>query len=1297
MPNHSAPPTTPKKVMMRASPSEALSIRLLGTMDICRDGYSITSTLPLKGRAVLAYLATTPGIAHSRRKLSEIFWPNLSGEAGRNNLRQVLLIVQRKLIQNERKPIVIANRDSLTFNTHANILLDLSTFMSPLPPCDKQHAPTPTCETCLHDLETMSSAYGGDFLDGLNIDDVPEFDDWLLVQREALRRRAVLLLEQLVECHESQGRNKNALHYALRLCEIDPWNEEAQRRAMLLLATTGQRATAIGHFEALRQSLHHDLGVTPQDETQQLAERIQSGSLRITDSGMPARQSPISSAVERRQVSVVSVGITPQDADMEGALDQLNESINNICNILSLHSGYVVRTHDGALLAYFGYPHPRENAAALAVNAAMDVLKSTLPVLKPRLGAHTGIVLIGDDPQLPDPIGHVSAMAQTLRSSAAPGDVLISGETQKLVAGYFLAEPALPESTHRGAFRVLAPSGAKNRLQAQSNLTQLFGRESEMITLKSVWRDGMISHTRAVVLHGDPGIGKSRLVHTLRHDVVSSSTRVVEFQCNPDYNQSPLRPVIDVLEASFGFHQDDSPERRFKIIAQHLESAAPHTAKEALPLLAELLSLPVLPPYQPSGASPQRQREQIMDLLVTYWLDFVEQGPTLLVIEDLHWIDPTSLELIGRLLENQHKSKYMVIMTARPEFTPPWAENIILSIALQPLSDDEIRAVVLSSNKAFGAEEIDQIVRLADGIPLFAEELLLCVPTLSEHVEEQGHTIPAALRDLLAARLDSLGSAKWIAQTAAAIGRTVELPLLEKVIGLNIQDVKLPLQQLAQAGIIESQLHTTLQFRHALFKDAAYNALARQDREAIHCRIAKAIEDNFSEMALARPELLAQHWTKGGEPEYAIPYWIKAGKLAMRHNAIEEAISHYSSGQNTLQQLPQTQMRTDMEFALYVALGTACYAIEGYASDRGAASFAKALTLMEDTRGNAETFQALWGLWAGHSSHSDWRASLALTSRLGVMASQIPDPLFRQQAAFAAGNTQFWRGEFADAEDHLRQSRALYTPEQNAVHIDIFGENGFVTSTSYLSWTLNISGNQREARKASAAALKEAHRIEHPFSLGYALTFATVLQRMQRRPNQTLARAEETIALAEQYGFPLWLVSGSLLRGWAYVMLGKPQALDEMRQCVNTARTLMGGVSVIFLEILADGLYHAGMIKEARAIIAEALELVEPMDDHHIEAELFRLNGLCHLADQPTENNEAITCFSKALEIAHDQKATLFELRAAIQLANQWQNMGQTEQAQNLLADILKRMPKDDGSPDLKKAHSQMERLNAGQ
>ncbi|NVK18865.1 MAG: AAA family ATPase [Methylocystaceae bacterium] len=1276
---------------MRVKQPKALSIYMLGTMDILVDGQSITSTLQQKARAVLAYLAITPGVAHSRHKIAEIFWPNLSRHAARSNLRQVVLLIQRKLTLDESEPIIIANRENLTFNAHANSFLDLSLFLSALPQCDKIKDPSPACGSCLHDLESMASAYGGEFLEGLVIENAPEFDDWLRVQRESLRRRAVFILEQLVECHNNQGQNKNAVHFALRLCDIDPWNEEAQRRTMLLLAASGQRATAIGHYEALRKSLHHELGVMPEDETRQLAERIQSGNLRNTDKISPSALSPASPSIEYRQISVVCIGFTLQSKDIEKSLEQLNEARNFHHSILASYAGHVVRSHDGTLLAYFGYPYPRENTALLAVEAAMKASKSQMNELTAHIGVHTGLVIVGDDPRLPDPLGRVTALTQTLQSSALSNDILISSETHKLVEGYFLAEPTNLISSDLKAFRILAPSGAKNRLQAQSDLTPLFGRKNEIKVLKSSWRDAMTARASAVLLCGDPGIGKSRLVHTLRQNELSPHTRVIELQCAQEYKHSPLQPLLTLLENILGFHSEDTAQHRFQVIVDHLEKAIPNKAKEAIPLLAGLLSLPIIEPYQSSGASPHHQREQILDLLLVYWLDYVAQAPTLLIIEDLHWIDPTSLELIGRLLRNQRQSSYMIIMTARPEFTPPWTENLFLSMTISPLSDDEVRAMILSSDQSLNENVIRQIIRHADGVPLFAEELITCGTT----TPEQDFNVPPALRDLLAVRLDALGKTKQIAQTAAVIGRTVSLPLLEKVTGLEKESLDLALRQLEQSGIAQIQSNTTLQFRHALFKDGAYNVLARKDRVAIHRSVAQTIEDRFSKIADSRPELLAQHWTQGEEFEHGVSYWIRAGKLAMRQNAIEEAISHYRSGLDALQQLPQTQSRTDMEFALHVGLGTACYAVEGYASTQGAASFENALALMSDTKGNVETFKALWGLWAGHSSHSDWRASLVLTQRLGVMAPEITDPIFQQQAAFAAGNTQFWRGEFTTAQDHLHQAIALYTPAQNPVHVESFGENGYVTSASYLSWTLHIMGDERAATKASQDALNEAHRIKHPFSLGYALTFATVLQRLKQNPTKAQMLAEKIIALAETYGFPLWLTSGSLMRGWSKVMLGDPQALDEMRAPVKAARALMGGVSVIFLEILADALYHAGQIEECHTVITEALGVAEQMDDRHAEAELHRLKGLCLLSEPFCQQEAALTCFKKAQQIARRQNALLFELRAAISLADQCHRTNQNKQAQDLLTDIVTRLPKGARLPELKQAQALMKRSKA--
>jgi len=443
-----------------------------------------------------------------------------------------------------------------------------------------------------------------------------------------------------------------------------------------------------------------------------------------------------------------------------------------------------------------------------------------------------------------------------------------------------------------------------------------------------------------------------------------------------------------------------------------------------------------------------------------------------------------------------------------------------------------------------------------------------------------------------------------------------------------------------------------------------------------------------------RPEVLARHWQESGEALRAISYWLRAGQRAQLDCAHREALGHLDAGVALLPRLPEGQERIQLELPLQVGRGAAAYALEGYASATGASAYGRAVDLGDRAEGTPEAFRALWGLWAGTSSHFGWRRSLDLAQRLRRLAPGDKDPVRSQQSHFAMGNIQFWRGEFEEARRHLERAIALYEPTDHEALITGYGENAYATSGSYLGWTLCQLGFPEQAEAAGRRAVAEARRIEHPFSLGYALTFFTVLHRMLRQPDATLALAEETMRLGTDHGFPLWRVGAGLKHGWARVMRGDAGGLAEMQECVDAVRSLMSGILVIFLETQADGLREAGRPDEALAVIDEALALAERLDDHHVEAELHRLRGACLLQLSSGQADAAERSFKRALVVSRRQRARLPELRASVALARLRAAHGETAAAHHLLSGIYQRFTEGFSFPDLCDARHLLETLD---
>ncbi len=1257
-------------------------LRFFGASEITRAGRPVLRGLPRKGRAMLAMLAAGPGASFSRQFLADAFWPDLSKNAARSNLRQVVLVLRRAL--GER---LTADREAIRLVLAPQDYCDVVEFDVPLPRCPPDLSPQRDCTPCLAAMEARLSLYRGGLLESFVVTDCPEFADWLQVRREALLRQAQLLAERLADCCESMGALDHALAFARRLVELEPWNEAAQRRAMRLAARGGHAGTALGYYHALVRLLREELGVPPEPETRELARRIQAGEFephRVAAAAPPP--------MERRQVTVLACRL-PVDSDIEpeDALTILQERRRQCAAVIGQHGGHVTRVQDGALLAFFGYPEAQENAARRAVQAALALAAESWPDRAPGLGLHSGLVIAGTDPATPDAVGHTAGRAALLARHAKDGDILVSAATHRLVAGFFMTtavgavDPADCDTLE--GFRVLGPSGAEDRLEAAAELNPLVGRARELARLGAAWQAARSGGHRALLVQGEPGIGKSRLVHSLRQIASENPCTVLTLRCSAETSGTPFHPVLDLLARRFDLRAEESPQRRFQRLARRLERDEPEQAPDLMPLFAEMLSLPVTLPYRPLQLAAADRRAQFMTALLERLTRMAALRPLLLVVEDLHWGDPTTLELLVRLAELQ-PPHVMNLCTARPEFDPPWPEAAVALLPLGPLAAADVhRLISVASRAALPAPLREAIASRADGVPLFAEELVrIASGTQSGALP----AIPASLRDLFAARLDGLGEARGLVQLAATIGRTFPLELLE-ILYPGGREALLPLlNHLREVGLVVGSVHDGFRFRHVLMRDAAYDVQPRGSRQALHRRIAETMESRFPEMANRQPEILAGHWGAGDAPERAVDAWIRAGRRAHRHGAFREALHHFRAGLEQHARLAPSLETDRRELALQIGLGATAYAAAGYAAPEGWCAYNRAAELSEQMGGDEEAFQALWGVWASTSSQADLTRSLDVARRLVRMAERSGDPVQLQQGHFAVGNIQFWRGAFRESRHHLETAIAPYEPRHHEELVSGYGENAYVTAAAFLSWTHCFLGNPESARAAARRSVAEARRVAHPFTLGYSLTFVTVLHRMLREPRLAFDRAEETIALAKAHSMPLWETGARLKRGWSRVMLGDAEGVGEMRAAVEKVRGLMSGISLIFLETLADGLLAAGRTGEARAVLQEAFDVVERIDDHHVEAELHRLEGTCLLREGDASAAEA--AFGRALAIAADQEALLLELRAATALAALWHDRDEIERARALLAPIYGRFEEGRDMPDMAAAAVLLER-----
>ncbi|MDD2915532.1 MAG: AAA family ATPase [Gallionella sp.] len=1267
-----------------ASESKALSLALLGHPDIRVFGAPVDAGYA-KLRGLLALLALSAETPLRREYLAELFWPDMPLETGRQNLRRALFNL--KSAMGSAGYLLSAKRDAVTLHRQG-LWLDVEELTAAMPACTSAHDNPARCTICLAQIEPRTELYRGEFMEGFTLPDCPDFEDWLMMQRETLHRRALALLEQLSNCREQIGDHSKALQFALRFTELEPWDENAHRRIMRLYALNSQNSTAIAQYETCCHLLKNELGVLPGKETRQLAEHIRNGNLArkspVTAQAKPPQTIPQLLA-ERRQVTVLycELNLATID-DPDEAMALLRAPQARCAEIIRQFSGHIVQTHGGGLLAYFGYPQADEFAARRAVQAALAITREAAQGIEIRAGVHTGLVITGDDSSMPDTLGKTSKLAIQLRQSAALNEVSISRQTHDLAGWYFDctslgSQPLSGMAQPVEIFRVSGESGAHTRLDTATQLTPLVGRKAEITKLTKLWQRAVQGEHQVVLVQGEAGIGKSRLLHTLKEHLAGQPHALRELRCFPEFSQSPFYPLIATLEVIFGFAHGDSPGVKYGKLAKNIETYYPDSARDAIPLLAQMLSLPPGEHYSAPGLSPQKQKEGTLTILLDLLYALARQQPVLLIVEDLHWIDPSTLELLTLFVEQKRAGPILAVFTARIEFVPPWKNSLKSTLVLTHLDEDDAAKIVASISGGIPAATLHRIVERADGVPLFAEEMAK-IAAINDHAN-----IPATLHDLLAARMDNAGAAKYTGQLAATIGREFDLDLLRKVSPCDSATLAHDLDTLQDAGLILELDSTTRQFKHALIQEAAYQSQTKTDRQTAHGRIAQVLQSDSPDIVTAQPELLAQHFSAAGETRQAIGYWIKAGQLAAGCSANLEAMKHFNSALQLLMTLPVDMDRNRTELTLLVSFCPVLYAAKGFGSEEATQANTRMSELGGLLEDSTELFMAKWAQVLNTTSTIGPRGMPEAAMQLLGMAHD--DPVKKLAAHYIGANAAFWLGDFKFTHAHIEQAIALYHPDHCQIHLEQFGTDMSLSCTAFLSWVLHILGFPDQAQLVCHRMLQQARKLANPHTLAQVLSFAAVLHRWLNKPVEALNLSAEAIAISRQHDFSLWLACGETTHGWALVMRGqKKEGIAELCSSIAGMRAALCGISIAFLSALIEAYMHLKLHEESLSMLVETQTEAARTGDNHFDAELYRLEGECLLALAPSNAARAEACFDQALAVSRRQHAKSLELRAAMSMARLWQQQGKQKEARRLLEKVYNWFTEGFDTPDLKEA-----------
>ena len=1003
--------------------------------------------------------------------------------------------------------------------------------------------------------------------------------------------------------------------------------------------------------------------------------------------------------------------------------------------MIARFEGHIAQYLGDGLLVYFGYPLAHEDDAQRAVRAGLGMVEALGQLnvrlqqdrgveLAVRLGIHTGLVVVGEvgggarQEQLA--LGETPNLAARLQGIAAPNTVVISAATVQLLSGFFACQ-SLGTPSLKGlaqpleVYRVLYESTARSRLEAagSTGLTPLVGREQEVGLLRERWAQVKEGVGQVMLLSGEAGIGKSRLVQVLtEHVAAEPQAWLTPCQCSPYYQNTALYPMIDLLErVALRFDREESPQQKLRKLEGFLvQYGLPLT--EAVPLFAALLSLPLGTNYAPLTVSPEQQKQQTLHALLTIMLRIAAQQPVLFVMEDLHWVDPTTLELLSLLVDQGHTARILVLWTFRPDFSPPWTgRSHLTQVTLPRLPHRQATEMTshVAHGKALPPEVVEQMVAKTDGVPLFVEELTKMVlesGLLQEREDRYELTgplpplaIPTTLHDSLMARLDRLATVKGLAQLGATLGREFSYNLLQAVSPWDEETLQQGLHQLVEAEILYQQglpPQATYLFKHALIQEEAYQSLLRSTRQQHHQHIAQVLEGRFPELCETQPELLAHHYTEAGVLAQAFPYWQQAGQRAIERSANLEAIGHLTKGLEVLKTLPDTPDRAKQELTLHITLSMGLMATKGAGAPEVERTYARARELCQQVGETPQLFPVLCGLWLFYLVRAQLQTARKLGEELLNLAQRMQDAICLLEAHRALGTSLFYLGELALGRAHLEQAITLYDPQQHRSLAFRIGQDPGVVCGGFAAWALGVLGYPDQALQRSYDTHALAQELAHPFTLAYSLDFVARIHQLRREEQLTRQWAEALLMLSREQGFTQRLATGTILLGWALTAQGqKAEGVGQVRQGLAAFRATGAELArPYYLALLAEVYAKVGQREDGLALLAEALATVHKTGERLWEAELHRLKGELLLALSVEKHTEAETCFHQALDIARRQQAKSLELRAAVSLSRLWQRRGKRAKAHQLLAAIYNWFTEGFDTADLREAKGLLEALS---
>ncbi|MBV8454761.1 MAG: AAA family ATPase [Deltaproteobacteria bacterium] len=1055
-------------------------------------------------------------------------------------------------------------------------------------------------------------------------------------------------------------------------------------------------------------------------------------SLDLTDRIHEAKDGELGRA-ERRQLTVMFcdlVGSTALSAQLDPEeLSDVTRHYQSLCaEVIARHGGHIAQYLGDGVLAYFGYPISHEDDAQRAVYAGLEIVAAVASArerieraLRVRVGVHSGLAVVGHlgGKINPDPMaisGETPNIAARLQGIATPDSVVVSAATCRLIEGFFrcrrLGTPVLKGvASPIEVFEVLEPTGIHTRFEraVASGLTAFVGREQEIELLVERWYQAREGSGQVVIVRGEAGIGKSRLAQMLAERLANSAAVELACRCSPYYQNSALYPVTELLQHMLRYtRSDDAGARLAKLEAALARSG--FSPPEIVPLFAALLSLPANDRYPALPLTPQRQKQKTFEAIIEWLRRIAQRRPTRLIVEDLHWADPSTLELLELLIEQVAAAPIMLILVFRPEFAPPWGSrpNLTdLNLGRLPSTATELMIQAVGGGRLLPAELTREIITKTEGVPLFVEELTQMVLESGLVKQQDGRyvltaalpslTIPSTLYGSLMARLDRLGPAKDLAQLAATIGKEFSYELLRAVWPQEEATLTWALGRLIDAELLNQQRSTSqlyYSFKHALIRDAAYESLLISKRREYHAQIATVLRERFLEIADSRPELLASHYTNANLVELAISWWQKAGQRALARSANREAIRHLSNGLELLARLPESTERDRKELDFLNDYGVTLFVLKGWYIPEAGDVYRRAQELCRKLGETHQLMTVLFGLAAFHLCRAELAVCESCVTEMMSIGSSSPSEK-AVMVSWTAGATKFFMGEFTEAHQNLEQAIRHYDRRRHKGISFLVGQDLCAGSLMYDAMVLLILGFPDRAEQRFEESLSLARELGYPFTLAYCLVMAAKYCCIRRDFDRLPGLIEAARTVAREQGFSFWEEGVTAYELIGLALQGKSEELKISFQRAKKYSEIGYELAGTWMRAnMAEGFAILGRYNAANRSLTEAVEMLNRNGERYAESEIARIRGVlalrqiegreCGAGELHAARAAAEQEFREAQKIAHRQGAKLYELRAATHLGRLLTRMDRRDEGRRILCEIYDTITEGFDAPDLR-------------